>query len=983
MKKTNGVTLFLFIVALAIFAGPASAKQLFDDFSEAYINDNRWPQSSSSPPNEIVREVVSGRLVSKLGNNPSMLVAANTTRFQNAETINSIQCDVIINETVLDTGDGPMSFASVGAIFYNSRSSGGGTGDVMAHIFIGDRGNGLEAWWWLGEFTADDYDDYEEKGTGSIPVSGLQYGVAYTVKLEYDGASGFVFTVAEQAASFNSGPERQRDAVGKWKALRTGAYGYTGATGAGYVSAAFDNVYINGETTAYDTFDTALDATSWIDLETVKEVDNGSLRLNQQGLNSRSEATEYLSEVNASCIEVKMRIESGSIVSSGAQGCCRMGGNFYNDSKGSGSGVDYNGKEGDVFCLVELALNDDGSLQSIAQIWRTTDAGGNSYTNLFNQTFNMPIAFDTDYTLSIEYGNGQLVFKCNDETAGYTIPTPEYEPYLPLRLLTSRLSLDTGESGYLKSRIDDVYVADNPITAKQFIEGIYVAYWGRAADPEGLTYWEGMYNAGTLGFAGIAENFAISEEGKAAYSYFDTVFNHPENPITDEMRQDFVTAIYQNLFDRAPDAEGLAYWVGILKSGTLTPGVFIANIINSAYEGRQGASADDWDNIDAKIQVAEYYTDQIDAAGISWAGDTLDQAKEVLVGIDKDSDIDAAKGAIDAIIVFPTAEIPDTGQTTSYTDTVGEDADYTINPPAYTKLDASGNTLDDGATEWAMIRDNVTGLIWENKTEDDSIHDKDNTYTWYDPNADTNGGNPGTGGDGTDTKDFIDALNAAKFGGFSDWRLPTAKELQSIVNYGKTDPAIDTTYFSNTPSIVYWSSTTEAASPDGARPIDFHDGYIFDEYKSESFCARAVRGAHPGGVFGDSAVSGRMIDNGDGTITDKVTGLMWQKQDDGIIRSWESALTHCETLSIADYDDWRMPNIKELTSIVDFCERYPSVDTTFFPNTAASPYWSASSRAGSPEGAWIIDFSDGDGDADSKSSMYNVRGVRGITIMGD
>jgi len=120
--------------------------------------------------------------------------------------------------------------------------------------------------------------------------------------------------------------------------------------------------------------------------------------------------------------------------------------------------------------------------------------------------------------------------------------------------------------------------------------------------------------------------------------------------------------------------------------------------------------------------------------------------------------------------------MPDTSQTQSYTDTFGEDSDYTINPPSYTKLDAQGNDLPDSAASWTMVRDNVTGLIWEVKTDDGSIHDKDNKYTWYDSNSQTNGGNAGTSGDGTDTEDFIKALNDANFGGYSDWRFPTVKE---------------------------------------------------------------------------------------------------------------------------------------------------------------------------------------------------------------
>lgn len=77
------------------------------------------------------------------------------------------------------------------------------------------------------------------------------------------------------------------------------------------------------------------------------------------------------------------------------------------------------------------------------------------------------------------------------------------------------------------------------------------------------------------------------------------------------------------------------------------------------------------------------------------------------------------------VIVFAYS-VPDTGQTQSYTATFGEDSDYTCNPHSYTKLDAEGNALPDAAASWSMIKDNVTGLIWENKTDDGSIHDKDN-----------------------------------------------------------------------------------------------------------------------------------------------------------------------------------------------------------------------------------------------------------------
>ncbi len=117
------------------------------------------------------------------------------------------------------------------------------------------------------------------------------------------------------------------------------------------------------------------------------------------------------------------------------------------------------------------------------------------------------------------------------------------------------------------------------------------------------------------------------------------------------------------------------------------------------------------------------------------------------------------------------APLPDTGQTKCYDDVgteitcpslgqpfYGQDAQYGPNLQSYTKLDASGDDLPDEATEWDMVRENVTGLTWEVKHSADSIqdynnpHDADNRYTWYD-------GSTGTPGAGTDTQDFIAALH--------------------------------------------------------------------------------------------------------------------------------------------------------------------------------------------------------------------------------
>ncbi|MFC1857034.1 DUF1566 domain-containing protein [Thermodesulfobacteriota bacterium] len=311
---------------------------------------------------------------------------------------------------------------------------------------------------------------------------------------------------------------------------------------------------------------------------------------------------------------------------------------------------------------------------------------------------------------------------------------------------------------------------------------------------------------------------------------------------------------------------------------------------------------------------------------------------------------------------------PDTGQTKCYDNTseipcpqpgepfYGQDAQYAGPARSYTKLGQNGVELPDTATQadgWIMTRDNVTGLIWEIKTNDGSIHDKYDTYTWYDSDSATNGGNAGTPGEGTDTEDFISTLNATNFGGYSDWRLPTVKELSSLINsrIPSSYPVIDEAWFPHTVSFTYWSSTASANDTNDAWRIDFTGGFIADDNKSSSKYVRAVRG-------GQSGSSGNLVLNGDGTVTDTVTGLMWQETMASGTYTWQEALAYAEGLTLAEYTDWRLPNRNELQTLVDYSRYNPAIDLLLAAQTVSSYYWSSTTDKDHTK-AWIVNFTSG------------------------
>jgi lysozyme family protein len=294
--------------------------------------------------------------------------------------------------------------------------------------------------------------------------------------------------------------------------------------------------------------------------------------------------------------------------------------------------------------------------------------------------------------------------------------------------------------------------------------------------------------------------------------------------------------------------------------------------------------------------------------------------------------------------VFPIVE---TNQLTCFDDTGamscpgagtafdGQDAQYAGNFTSYT---VSG----DGLT----VVDAVTGLTWQRSPDTDGDGDIDaaDKFTW------------------TEAQVYPDALNAEMFGGFDDWRLPTIKELYSLIDFNGTDPSnceteaacpnlvpfIDDSAFEyaygdtaageRVIDSQYASSTVYVSTVDGGLlfGVNFADGRIKGYWYSiggteKTFFVICVRGTVGYGV-------NNFVDNGDGTITDRATGLMWMQDDNGSGLLWEDALTYAENLTFAGYDDWRLPDAKELQGLLDYSR---SPDTT--ASAAIDPIFNATS----------------------------------------
>ena len=232
-----------------------------------------------------------------------------------------------------------------------------------------------------------------------------------------------------------------------------------------------------------------------------------------------------------------------------------------------------------------------------------------------------------------------------------------------------------------------------------------------------------------------------------------------------------------------------------------------------------------------------------------------------------------------------------------------------------------------------VVVDRNTGLMWQQTVPADQ-------FVWY------------------VALTYCDTL---KYAGYSDWRLPTPRELLTIV---KND-YIDETYFPDTQDDYFWSSPD--ASMEDVAWIVHPRGNMMTVYMDNSFYVRCVRGdTMPNSSFETDSTSGEVV------VKDLSTGLIWQKDIVGY-KTWQESLKYCEDSTYAGYSDWRLPNRNELASLWNIEKYRPASD---FPDMQQQPFFSSTSIN---DNAFIVSFGGGGsgiGEKDNSNSLFYVRCVR-------
>jgi hypothetical protein len=301
---------------------------------------------------------------------------------------------------------------------------------------------------------------------------------------------------------------------------------------------------------------------------------------------------------------------------------------------------------------------------------------------------------------------------------------------------------------------------------------------------------------------------------------------------------------------------------------------------------------------------------------------------------------------------------------------------------SYVKIGNAGEALDASASSWRCVKDDLNGLVWEIKTSDGGLRDKGLKYTNYDDptkaqvqvsDGTTRSPTQAEIDAGTNSIGFRDAVNTAGLCGAHDWRLPTIDELHSLIDYGALK-LTEANWFPDSVDGAFYRASDRYVAYFGPDLSDWVVGFgsrvIGQSSRGLPSSLRLVRTTVP------SSSQGRFSYNADGSeLTDARTGLVWRRCSEGQTWSGSECVGEAQRFSheaalarAASQSGWRLPNIKELSGLVDTNVYEPAMDRAAFPNVPGvwasirsfyRPFWSSTPMVSSPERAWTVDFSAG------------------------
>ncbi|MBN1774398.1 MAG: DUF1566 domain-containing protein [Deltaproteobacteria bacterium] len=271
-----------------------------------------------------------------------------------------------------------------------------------------------------------------------------------------------------------------------------------------------------------------------------------------------------------------------------------------------------------------------------------------------------------------------------------------------------------------------------------------------------------------------------------------------------------------------------------------------------------------------------------------------------------------------------------------------------------------------------LVTDEVTGLVWQGCP------------------AGLSGADCSTGTAREETHaEALVVCDGLTWAGHDDWRLPAPDELLSIIDYDRFAPAVDPTVFPAT-SDYFWSLSLYAAGSTIAWVVHFASGHQSYSDRDQRYRVRCVRGGSPSGPAGETSWRRFRRDEptpGQPVVADTVTALLWQGCTAGrsgrnctigeaTFDTWDRASAFCETLDWGGFDDWRLPDVRELASLLDTHVRSPAIDPLAFPATTVGWYWSSTPWVFDPPSIWQVNFSSGHVGTGDKPFPCNFRCVR-------